>query len=721
MKGIQIKLKMTIRLILLIPVFIVGVLFVSSCTQKNKMQDLSKVKDVVTPIINDTAYFHPPFQLRNPNWEVSPYTGMTRDHWIQAGVHILEGVFQYVDSLEQPMFLPKFPGKSYPYNGNARATNNHRSSAIFEAMARTFNVAAPLIANNPEITINKIKLKDYYRFHFLQLLTNPESDYYIGDKPIKRPSQQTCELGNLALWNLLLPDSFWTDLTQKEKDQVAKRMTAWAESHTYSHNWRYFNVMMLTFLHHNGYKIDKELMNAHIDNLIFHYSGEGWYRDLGYDYYTMHVFHVYNVVWIEKYGRKIEPERALFMEQQLQEFSENYPLIFGREGTINMYGRSILYRLGASAAMPALQMNGTREAISPGLARRVTSGALLQFISHPDFFNQGIPSLGFYGPFDEAMQPYSCSASPYWMFGSFTGLIFPEDHPFWTATEEMGHWGMIESNEVLNVFQSGPGFLVSNHGSSGVSEIRTSKIYKKGDPNYTKMVYNSAFPWEASAGDGIVSSVLTLRMPGLDSLAQMPVATDFIDYRGGVFYRQSTYKKETYPLPVLLDMASIVIPGGEIRIERIRKSWETELYLGHFSMPNFNMEPQREELEIDGKKAIKLGIPGRQLAMTNILGWDNVETITRTGIHPEAEESTLLYTKYSDVVHKYGPVELLISVLLHKTDDTPWTVDELQPVAKIEPLKKGWPLHLGGMTLSLKNGKTFVVDFKNIDGKSTRH
>ena len=33
------------------------------------------------------------FKVENPDYEVSPYTGMTRKHWLDAGRYLLEGIF----------------------------------------------------------------------------------------------------------------------------------------------------------------------------------------------------------------------------------------------------------------------------------------------------------------------------------------------------------------------------------------------------------------------------------------------------------------------------------------------------------------------------------------------------------------------------------------------------------------------------------------------------
>ena len=37
------------------------------------------------------------FVLQNPDYEKSPYTGMTREHWIQAAEYLLNGAFTYID------------------------------------------------------------------------------------------------------------------------------------------------------------------------------------------------------------------------------------------------------------------------------------------------------------------------------------------------------------------------------------------------------------------------------------------------------------------------------------------------------------------------------------------------------------------------------------------------------------------------------------------------
>jgi len=512
---------------------------------------------------------------------------------------------------------------------------------------------------------------------------------------------------------LIAPDAFWNRLEEAEKQAIAETLQAWAGTHTLSHNWRWFNVMMQTFLAVHGYEVDRDLMRNHIDHLLLHHAGDGWYRDTSYDYYTAHVFHLYGAIWVRHYAREHEPERAAIIDSHFKAFEQHYAPIFGREGTVNMYGRSILYRLGASAGMAASQLGDQpSQHITPGQARRVASGALLQFTTHPDFFNQGIPSLGFYGPFPPAIQSYSCSASPYWMFLNFTCLTLPEEHPFWSDNEDAGHWGELAEGDLLNEHWDGPGFLVSNHGTSGASEIRPGKIHNT-DPNYSRLVYSTAFPWEANATDGIHAGAISFgRNRGAPAL---PRTVSLAGFRDRVLYRQAEFAAH---LPPFIDMATVIIPDGEIRIERVRRLLPCNIYLGHFGLPHMDGDPTVETREIDGHPCVQAAIPGRQLAMTAYMGWDNIEHVSREGLHPEAQHSTLIYAAFRDE-DRFGPAQLLISVLLHKTDDTPWTDEQLQPIASVTPLHEGTLMHMSGLRIELHNGETYTVDFGDIDGTSS--
>jgi hypothetical protein len=108
------------------------------------------------------------FEPKNPDFNLSPLTGMTRPHYIDCARYVLERAFRHVKSLDSPIVFPLVPGKSYPQpNDPEWRTRSHE----FEALERTFNLAAPLMRVDPEISIGNIKLRDYYCRHFCNALT----------------------------------------------------------------------------------------------------------------------------------------------------------------------------------------------------------------------------------------------------------------------------------------------------------------------------------------------------------------------------------------------------------------------------------------------------------------------------------------------------------------------------------------------------------------------
>ena len=97
----------------------------------------------------------------------------------------------------------------------------HRSHE-FEALERTFNLAAPLIHVDPEISINGIKLRDYYCHHFYNAMTPGHANSLPMPEDLPDATYQfTCEFGGLTKTMLLMPDVLWPHLTQQQRDEMA--------------------------------------------------------------------------------------------------------------------------------------------------------------------------------------------------------------------------------------------------------------------------------------------------------------------------------------------------------------------------------------------------------------------------------------------------------------------------------------------------------------------
>ena len=188
------------------------------------------------------------FTVRQPDYQKSPYTGMTRRHWIQAGEYLLKGAFDYIHTLDDQMYFPKQLEKTYPRN------EEQIPVAKLEGLARTLFVAAPLLKDNPELEMNGIKVADYYR-HQLINISNPESRSFIPHRK-GGPSQTLLELGSLAVSMKAAQEVLWNPLTKEQKDALAATMLSYGEGPTIGSNWMFFNVFILSFLKDQGYVVN---------------------------------------------------------------------------------------------------------------------------------------------------------------------------------------------------------------------------------------------------------------------------------------------------------------------------------------------------------------------------------------------------------------------------------------------------------------------------------
>jgi len=679
------------------------------------------------------------FEVKNPDYNLSPLTGMTRKHYVDLAKYLLTRAFKHIDSIEQPLSFPKVPGKTYP---QPNAPDWRYRSAEFEALERTFTLAGPLIHVEPEVEINNIKLRDYYKLQIYNAFTpgHPNSIPLPEDLPDSN-YQFTCEFGGLFKTLLLMPETIWELYSEQEKDDMVECISKWGHHRTTQNNWRIFNIVTLSFLKKQGYEIDDDLLKSHLLWVASYHSGDGWYLEQTYNYYSISLFIVYTTIWNRTFGDEHYPEIAEIIEKSAQKLMESLTSFFGRDGYINMWARSITYRTWVSGAFPIAFMLKDKSLLDPGWARRLCSGSLLQFVTKEGFYHNDIPSLGFYVQKEYMLQNYSCAGSPFIMFLPFICLALPDDSPFWTAKENDGMWEELGNKSKRTVLES-PGLVLVNHGKTGTSEIIPGKVYYD-DPNYSKLAYNTHFPWEDHNPDGgtameysfrsqdprdvrgdDINFYLTGKTVDNDALRNRKYTISqsmlFNGVRDGVLYRQAIMRKPpNNGVGYIIDLAEITIPGGLIRVDRTRLAFEHELTLGNFGLPHLNgVEAQVNQFEDKTKKTITASVPGRQVALIAYNGWDKLDSLVHNDRNAEADDSTVVYA-YKKRMAQNPPMELMITALLHKTDNSEWTEEELSPVKNIEILDIMPGLSPLGAIITLNNGEKYTVDFKDIDGHRT--
>ncbi|HBA47753.1 MAG TPA: hypothetical protein DCZ91_08125 [Lachnospiraceae bacterium] len=717
------------------------------------------------------------FEPKALDYDLSPYTGLTRESWLEAGKYMLEGIFRNIDDFRKPVVMPRKETEiTYPHLKASPETQAiQRTAEVFEGLTRSFFIAAPLISNLPDLEICGYSMAEYYKSHVLRVCTKGDTLYvgtYEDQQRISghtdpfRAFQQTVETCALVICLWVSRAQIWDTYTKEEKDVIAGFLEGYAHANTVPQNWRLFNMLDMAFLHMEGYPIQKDVMRDHAQAILNYYAGDGWYRDgHSFDYYSCWAFNVYGPIWNLWYGYENEPYIARKFEENSNKLMETYGDFFDRDGWTNMWGRSNIYRNAATSSFDGnLMMPGGKA--DPGRARRISSGSLMQFLGREDFLYKGVPTLGFYGQFSPLVQGYSCAESPFWLGKAFLCLHLPADHPFWTAKENNGTWEKLGEREVKETCLNGPGLCFSNHQANGETILRTGKVVKnQGDVhgmwNYSKLCYNTKYPWEAApvcekvsdcgdmgageevsdcegvgvceAAEWVESQQYVLRdgtsypqdrsVPDADKKGRANV-TFWHGRKDGILYRRQffNYSLETESHWIqAVNLADFAVPYGIMRVDKLRlHRAPVSLTLGSYGFPDNGTEISEKTcgaaraIILKGKDAT-----GRekQMAMTIYNGWKELNVLRSTGTDPDSDKSVILYA-FMERKKQYGGFEpyVLISQVITKESHEEFTEEELFPIAEIIYADPEGCGSYGPVTLRMKDGSVRTVEYEGMEG-----
>ncbi|MDO9153268.1 MAG: DUF2264 domain-containing protein [Paludibacter sp.] len=628
------------------------------------------------------------------NYKLSPYSGITREHWKDAALYLLQGAFSYINGFDDPMKFSKQPGVSYPRKYDQIPTEK------LEGLCRTLFVAVPLLKEKPELEINSIKVADYYR-HQIGLLINPESPSYIKHRTKNGGAHQNLvEFGALAMSLTAIPEVLWEPLRQSQKDSLAAVMLSYGDGPTVDSNWKFFNIFVLSFFKDQGYKVNEKLLLDYLDKSLTHYRGDGWYHDSpAFDYYSMWAFQMYGSLWSEYYGKKYYPDIAIQFMKNFNDLNDNYPYLFSRDGKMIMWGRSIAYRFASVTPFPLMGLEYNPN-VNYGWLRRIASSTLMQFLEHPDFLSEGVPTLGFYGTFEPAVQMYSCRGSVYWSGKVFLGLLVPENNPFWTAVENEGSWEkQMKHDSVYNKFSKGSAILITDYPNVGASEIRAwcyatvKDDWQKfrSSENYNRLSYNSAFPWQADGKNGEVAMNYVLKNDSGEWEA-LRLYT-FKKFENGIYYRDAVLETNRN---IQFKLADIPIPNGILRVDKLifktnnvePQKQNIELRLGHYALPQFDTMIKEKSRHLGSNTMKSIDNGAYQLSMITWKQWGKMQFVHAAGLHPQSNESRVINAFDTFETGKCNE-KIYVTIELWKASGKEWTNKELTPVKKVRVAKDG--------------------------------
>ena len=420
------------------------------------------------------------------DYKLSPYTGYTRQHWVEITKKIVSGFMPYVDKKTGVINLTGNPEETY--------LHEHLTAPgkLVEAFERTQMAVASYIAatNQTRIPGYNGDIAEIYR-KGMDLFTNPKSPY------VPKGRQYIFGSGSV-LAMLLAPKHFIDSLDKKVKKNVANALSTIIHRHQNPTNTFLFSMMPAVVMDRLGAKYDRKLLDDHFENILGMYRGNGWFIDgwnQGFDHYNFWGFQLYlhalmhfDERWRKKYRVRVK-EITEKHEETLQYF-------FGKDGGPIPKGRSLNYRFACVSGIGYSQLSGL-SSMDPGVARRICSGCLKYFWDHGVLSERGLIEPGFRASNSCVGENYTDFGAPYWSITGLVPVILPEKHLFWNAKEKP-----IETDKpgIRRFLVTGANMVLKADGNRG-----EARMHIAGDPFKHRKVWQAGskyFPHSISSTVG---------------------------------------------------------------------------------------------------------------------------------------------------------------------------------------------------------------------------
>jgi hypothetical protein len=419
--------------------------------------------------------------LPRPDPTLSPVTGWTRAHWEAIADRLLDGLLPYASPTFAQYRLPGRPSHSGPWSDG------------LEGFARSFLLAAFRIAGS-DGRVGPALIERYAAG--LAAGTDPHGEERWP--PITDRAQPMVEAASIAIALHESRPWLWDHLDDGVRARVADWLGGFVGADVNDSNWRLFQVIAEEFLASVGAAHSRAEIDAGLARLDDWYRGGGWYTDgdgRKFDYYNAWALHLYPALWARIAGPRADPETVARHRARLREFLTAHQHFFGADGAPVHQGRSLTYRFATTAPLWAGALADATP-LPPGRTRRLASGALKHFAERGVPDERGLLTLGWYRPFLPVTQRYSGPASPYWASKAFLGLLLPENHPVWTATEEPGPVDTADTCLALPA----PGWLLHSTAADGIvrlvnhgsDRLPPPPAHAEDSPHYARFAYSSA-------------------------------------------------------------------------------------------------------------------------------------------------------------------------------------------------------------------------------------
>jgi hypothetical protein len=357
---------------------------------------------------------------------LSPYTGWTRAHWMAVLEKMLLGVLKSFSKETGQPDLPLTTDGTQPPGINSLATYGPG-----ERLGRPMILAALYMKATGRTRIAGFggDIAETFR-NALAAMARMEPSSLAG-----KPFYYDCDVG--VQMSLVLAWDFFYEPLDGETKKLLKEHYLTCRPFRSDTNWRFFDLTQAMLLRRMGEPYDLADANDLLASLMNMYRGDGWFIDgwnQQYDFYNFWGFQLY-LHLLTAHKQEIMPQYEAVLRGITDLHEQTFPYWLDADGNLIGHGRSMSYRFAAVCGIQWAQISGL-SSMSPGLARRLSSGCIKAFVEHECLRDDGTLPIGYWGENATVGEEYNSSGGPYWAALGLTALILPGDHPFWTETEQ---------------------------------------------------------------------------------------------------------------------------------------------------------------------------------------------------------------------------------------------------------------------------------------------
>jgi hypothetical protein len=336
--------------------------------------------------------------------------GLGREDYRLLALHLLEGWSQYRTPDGARAHYPGLPSEA------GRAVDG------MEGFSRMLPLAAVMLARGEDPSIGPgLRLSEALR---AGLLAGTGQDQATQWGPVRSYSPQYVEAADLALGVWLARSQLWDPLSDPEKAQITRWLSAALETLPHDGNWMLFPLVVHRSLRALGAEVSRfdARMQTHWERLLHLHRGRGWFHDPpnGFDYYNAWGIHN-SFYWL----RRIDPSFGGSFVTEIQgEFAGFLRHLVGPQGHPPI-GRSTCYRMAVPAPLLGSLLVAPG-ALPPGQALRALDLTWGWFIGH-GALQAGAITAGLCQADPALQSAYSGPASCLWALRSLT-IALDLDH-----------------------------------------------------------------------------------------------------------------------------------------------------------------------------------------------------------------------------------------------------------------------------------------------------